>query len=125
MRGSGFLNDDPFYDDLLLGMAVTRAIGVVCARLGHILDDSQSFDDCAERRVVGMQRWGVAVHEEELAAVRARAGVGHGHGARGVPGASGVLVRELVARTPIAGPGRVSALKHVDRRRGETVAVGV
>src|SRR5262249_58776320 len=35
--GSGFLDDDPFYDDLLLGMTVTRAVGVVCARLGHIL----------------------------------------------------------------------------------------
>jgi hypothetical protein len=53
---SGLSNSDTFDGDLLLRMAITVAVAVVCACLGHILDDSQSTDDLAEGRVARRQR---------------------------------------------------------------------
>ncbi|RSM55750.1 XRE family transcriptional regulator [Actinoplanes sp. ATCC 53533] len=77
----------------------------------------------AEDRVVRAQR-GVAVDQEELAAVGVRAGVGHGQHAAGVHlalagrvgrrrrQAGGQFIAVAVAGAALAGPARVSALQH-------------
>src|SRR5215467_8962035 len=106
-------------------MAITVAVAVVCARLSHILDDSQSADDFAERRVARRQRRRIAVYEEELAAVGARPGVRHRERALGVLGSRQILIAELVPRAAVAGSRGVTALQHVDAVGGEPVAGGV
>src|SRR3984893_15345113 len=121
-RRSGLLYCDSLNDDRLLRMTVPGAVGVVRARLGHALDNSQSRDDLAERRVVGAQG-GVLVHDEELTAVAVRQrGVRHGHGARRVGGPGGVLVGEPVARTTGALARGVPALQHGQAAGGQPVA---
>src|SRR5215475_9298794 len=106
-------------------MAITVAVAVVCARLSYILDDSQSLDDLAERRVVRRQRRRIAVYEEELAPVGAWPGVRHGDRALGVLGSRQVLISELVPRAAAAGSRGITALQHVDAVGGVPVAGGV
>src|SRR5215468_5930176 len=106
-------------------MAITVAVGVVCARLSHILDDSQSADDFAERCVARRQRRLIAVYEEELASVGARTGVRHGDRALGVLGSRQILISELVPRAASASSRGVTALQHIDAGGGEPVAGGV
>src|SRR5690349_23061385 len=103
-------------------MAITVAVAVVCARLGHILDDSQAADDFAERCVARRQRRRIAVYEEELAAIGARATVRHRDRARGVLGSRQVLISELVPGSASAGARGVTALQHIDAGGGEPVA---
>src|SRR5215472_4098836 len=122
---SGLSNSDTFDGDLLLGMAITVAVAVVCARLSYILDDSQSADDFAEGRVARRQRRRIAVYEEELAPVGARAGVRHRDRALRVLGPRQILISELVPRAAFAGSRGVTALQHVDAGGGEPVAVGL
>src|SRR5215472_13981402 len=122
---SGLSNSDTFDGDLLLGMAITVAVAVVCARLSYILDDSQSADDFAERCVARRKRRRIAVYEEELAPVGARAGVRHGDGALGVLCSRQILISELVPRATSASSRGVNALQHIDAVRGEPVAGGV
>src|SRR5262249_25997330 len=106
-------------------MAITVAVSVVCARLGDILDDSQSTDDFAKRRVTRRQRRRIAVYEEELAPIGPRPGVRHGDRALGVLGPRQILIGELVSRAATAGSRGVTALQHVDAGGGEPVAGGV
>src|SRR6516162_7681988 len=105
-------------------MAITVAVAVVCTRLSHILDDSQSADDFAERCVVRRQRR-IAVYEEELAPVGARAGVRHGDRALGVLGSRQILVSELVSRAAAASARGVTALQDINAGGGEPVTGGV
>src|SRR5580704_4152523 len=71
LRHSSFTDRHTFDLDLLLRMPVAGAVGVVTARLCHILDDIESADDGPERRIAGRQL-GLLVDEEELAAIAIR-----------------------------------------------------
>src|SRR5690348_8807098 len=99
--------------DLLQGLSSAGRIAVVVASFGYFPDDIQTLDDDAKRRVIGLQPALPGIHDEELAAVGARPGVGHGQGARRVLSSRGVLVGELVPGASAAGPGGVAALQHV------------
>jgi hypothetical protein len=121
--GSG-LRDD--LDGQELGVevrvAVTRAVLLVIAGRGDLLQDVQAAGHGAERRVERRERR-VLPGEEELAAVRVRSGVGHGDCPRGIRGTGQVLVVEFVPRPACAGAGGVAALQHVDAFSGQPMAV--
>src|SRR5207244_12877519 len=69
------------------------------AGLADGVDDVEPVGDAAEERVAGLEATAalVAGHDEELAPVRVRPGVGHGHRAGLVLVRARELVPELVA----------------------------
>src|SRR3954468_14743793 len=91
---------------------VARLVRVVGLGALDLVDDVHPVDDLPEDRVLAVEpRRRVGGDDEELAAVRVRAGVRHRERA-----AHDLVVVELVlervARAAAAGPGRVAALDH-------------
>src|SRR5215218_7015577 len=108
MRLPGLLDGDALQAQLL-----HRAVRRVGVDLGHGLDHVHALDDLAEDGVLAVEPGRRHLGDEELGAVGAGAGVGHGQ----VPGpveAVGTvdLVLELVAGAAPAVPERVAALDH-------------
>lgn len=99
--------------------------GVVFA--GDFHDDVHAVGDFAEYGVAVVEEGGGDVGDEELGAVGAWAGVGHGEDARFVVAEGGVeFVGEFVAWAAAAGFGWVSALEHEavdDAVEGDVVVV--
>ena len=95
--------------------------------LGGGVDGVHALGDGAEDAVFAVEPRGGDVGDEELAAVGARAGVGHGEDAGpGVAERLVELVRELIAGAAAAGALRVTALNHEigdDAVKGQAVVV--
>ena len=95
-------------------MAASKAVARWFGRhLLHRFEHVETLDDLAEQAVLRRQADAARpADEEELAAVRVRAGVGHRHRADLVLRRLGQLVLELVAGAAAARAGRVAALAH-------------
>src|SRR5450759_4136760 len=77
----------------------TEPVARIARSIDDLVDDVHALRDLAEQRVVLRQAAGeIGLADEELAAIRVRAGVGHRHGAAHVV-ALDALVRERVARS--------------------------
>src|SRR5450755_3226507 len=98
------LDHDRLKDDI-----IDRAVVASCFRLADLIDDLSAIDDLAEDGVLTVQPGSRDAGNEELGAVGARAGIGHGQQVRPV---ERKVRGELVAGAAGALAERVPALDH-------------
>src|SRR5689334_20489490 len=89
-----------------LGFAAARLVGAVVAAVDDLLEDVQALGHMPDDGVILLQPLAAVLRdEEELAAVRVGAAVGHGYRASGVLGRREVLVLHCVRRPAGASAG--------------------
>src|SRR4029077_1312539 len=98
-----------------LGFATAGLVGAVVAAVDDLLQDVQALGHMPDNGVILLQPLAAVFRdEEELAAVRVGATVGHGYRASGVLGRRQVLVLHRVRRSAGAGAGGIPALDDED-----------